>query len=153
MAKKNMKTAKKQKNGAVRADINALHVCISKDQDQLEKLYNKTVISANKTVLAAKKSLAKAKKLAVKTKRHKKSAPKAYQGALSEVQSLQKQLEVLKSEYAFIEAGYTKFNAQQKALINFEKEWKKKTASVKKKPKKQRKMVTEKAVVEVSQLS
>jgi len=155
MARKKMKVTKKQKNNAVMNDINGLHICINQDYDQLEKLYTKTVISANKNVLTAKKALAKAKKQLSKTKNVKAKAPKVYQSALSEAHILQKQLDVQKEEHACIAAGYTKFNAQQKALLKFEKEWAKKAPSAKKKPMKKRKIVTENAMPEVvvSQIS
>ena len=153
MAKRKGKVAKKQKNNAVMNDINGLHACISKDQDQLEKLYKKSCIAANKAVLTIQKSLAKAKNKSIKAKRNKTSAPKVYQSVLLEIQSLQKQLDTVKGEWSSIEAGYTKFNAQQKALFKFEKEWHKKSVNVKKKPKKQpNKMVIETAAAEAAQV-
>lgn len=152
MARKQAKAAKKQKNNTAMKDINALHSCISKDQNQLEKLYRKNFVSATKNVLAVKKSLVKAKKLSVKAKRKNKVEPKAYQAALSAIQSIQKQLVALLDDHACIEAGYTKFNAQQKALLKLEKEWNKKTVNVRKKPTKRRKVVTETSVQEFSQI-
>ncbi len=153
MAKQKMKATKKQKNNVVMKDINRLHICISKDQDQLEKSYKKAVVSASKNVLTVKKALAKAKIQASKTKNVKANAPKVHQSALSEIQSLQKQLDVLKDESASIEAGYTKFNAQQKALLKFEKEWTKTAPSTKRKPTRQRKIVIENAIPEISQIA
>lgn len=145
------KQAPKKTNGsAVMKDIQALHTCISKDQNQLEKLYRKTLINTNKKLMATKKLLAKTKKHVSKTKGEKANKPKVYQSALSELQSLQKQFEGQKAELAFIEAGYTQFNAQQKVLLKFGKEWGKKKTTIKRKPSKTSKVLAEKAVPEVA---
>jgi len=147
-----MALVKKQKNAGVINDIHSLHACISKNRDQLDTLYKKTFVNANKSVLAIKKSLAKVKKQAIKAKTNRKNSPKAYQIALSEIQSLQKQLTVQKEEQDYLESAYTKFNAQQKVLFKFEKEWNKKIATPKKKPKKRSNMIEGKVTPEIIQM-
>ncbi len=150
MANIKKKAPKKTNGSAVMKDIQALHTCISKDQNQLEKLYRKTLINTNKKLLATKKLLAKTKEHVRKTKSAKANKPKAYQSTLSELQSLQKQFEGLKAELAFIETGYTQFNAQQKVLFKFAKEWNNKKTTIKRKPNKTNKALAETAGPEVA---
>ncbi|CAN5431940.1 hypothetical protein BH10PSE19_BH10PSE19_08770 [soil metagenome] len=123
------KTApKKAKTPSMNAEIQSLHACIEKDQNNLVKAYDKNLAKVAKsiagTTVALKKE--KAKQKTAKSKPGKTRATTKVVDATG-VAKLQQELVSLKEQHATLSSGQKKLSAQQKILQRFEKDWMKQT--------------------------
>ena len=116
-------------------EIDQLYASIQNDQTKLSKLYEKMIAANEKSIMAVVKKLDKIKQKTAKTKNV--QGKKVGQSKHSEMNVLQKELDVLKIEKSSLENGYKKFIARLKVVKEFEKEWVKKT-NIKPKTKKKK---------------
>ena len=120
-----MAKQKTKKQNGLMGEIKELHNCIESDQNQLAKLYKKAATDAEKSTATIKKMVNKAQKQVAKAKKSKKDSPKDYQAALSQFDSLKRELVSAKEEQALAVAGHKKFIVLQKALHKLDKLWSK----------------------------
>ena len=128
-------TMTKSKSAGFSKQIHILQNCLAQDLVQLEKIYPKVLADIDKAISGVKQEQKKSKAKAKPTKATK-GAIRQAKAKPTNLASLEKQLDSLKSERTIIVSGHKKLLAQKKALQKFEKAWAKKSSATKKNRKK-----------------
>ena len=111
------KGSKKVVVSTTKSKIQQIHACISKDLEEISKLYKKSIAEAEKNVSRVTQQVLKAKKSLIQAKKNKAKSPKNYKDMESLLQSLSKQCTWAKTECANLKSEYKIFLAHHKASM------------------------------------